>query len=102
MALQSTVTESSFHRMDALRRQLPVGEQTSMDKVLGLIKSLVEGGKSKWVRKHEFYKIGQRPGESARQLYGRAVEAAAECDFGHNYCHTPVPIAQSGISSSQS
>jgi len=71
--IQSVTSEQSFSRIYA-------------DCPFEVIKSLVEGTQSVWLKRHNFYKLSQNADQSARNFYATVVEAAAECQLDKTYC----------------
>ena len=86
VALQAVTTESTYTVIDAMRLRMPKQERESMDKVLDMIETLIEGSTSPWVKRQEFHSLRQKPGETARQFYSHAVAPARECDFENGFC----------------
>ena len=86
VALQSTMMPGTFTKVDALRAQLQPNERENMSSILHLVQGLVEGGKSLWVYKHDFFHMSQGPSDTARQFYSKVVEKATDCAFDKGYC----------------
>ena len=86
-ALETAMTESTFQRVDSMRRALPVDHQKDINKVLEMTQKLIDGEKSTWAKRSLFEKFQQTKDQTCRDFYSEAVEMADECDFGQGFCN---------------
>ena len=56
----------TYQRIDALRHQLPTPHQIQLTEVLKLLRHVIQGSKSVWVNRYEFYMATQPPHQTVR------------------------------------
>ena len=84
--LESTCEGATFQKIDALRLQLPVGDQENVEKLLDQISTIAAESENIWIHRHKFHEMKQGPDQSLSAFYSDLVNEINMCKFDQDFC----------------
>ena len=83
--LESTCEDATFHKIDALRLQLPSSDQKSIDKLLDKVATVAAETQNIWIHRHKFHELKQKPQQDVGTFYSELVNEVKFCKFDQDF-----------------